>query len=115
VRHPGGQRLRVRVEADGEVLADLDRPVTEVSVASPTVPVTPGRQTAAEEPSSPGLARVTVRRGGLRGAEPVRMRAQAVTVSGPDFHYRADALVGGPVRMRTWTALAGAWGLTLPA
>jgi hypothetical protein len=38
-----------------------------------------------------------------------------VTVSGPDFRYRADALVGGPVRVRTWTALAGAWSLTLPA
>lgn len=115
VRYPAGQRLRVRVEADGELLADLDRPVTEVSVASPTVPSSPGRQAAADEPSSPGLARVTVRTGGLRGAEPVRARAKAVTVSGPDFHYRADALVGGPVRMRTWTALAGAWGLTLPA
>ncbi|RAJ66716.1 hypothetical protein K378_02889 [Streptomyces sp. Amel2xB2] len=60
------------------------------------------------------LAQVTVRPEGADDAEPVRARAKAVTVSGPDFHYRADALVGGPVRVRTWTALAGAWGLTLP-
>lgn len=99
VRGVRGQRLRV--EADGELLADLDRPVTEVSV------------TPAEGVRS--LAQVTVRPGGADRSEPVRARAKAVTVSGPDFRYRADALVGGPVRVRTWTALAGAWGLTLPA
>jgi hypothetical protein len=101
-----GQRLRV--EADGELLADLDRPVREVSVSP--------------DERQRGLAEVTVRpvvRPGERGetdgaAEVVRARARAVTVSGPDFHYRADAVVGGPVRVRTWTVLAGAWTLTLP-
>lgn len=92
---------RLRVEADGELLADLDEPVTEVSVT----PV---------EGARGGLAQVTVRAQSAEGAEPVRVRARAVTVSGPDFHYRADALVGGPVRVRTWTALARAWSLTLP-
>jgi hypothetical protein len=58
---------------------------------------------------------VTVRPEGAEGSGLVRARAKAVTVSGADFHYRADALIGGPVRVRTWTALAGAWGLTLPA
>ena len=88
--------LRLRVEADGALLADLDRPVAGVSVA----------------PDGAGLAAVTVR---PRVAEnPVRARARSVTVSGPDFRYRADALVGGPVRARTWTALPAAWRLTLP-
>ncbi|PNE36646.1 hypothetical protein AOB60_42150 [Streptomyces noursei] len=45
---------------------------------------------------------------------PIRVRARAVTVSGADFHYRADALVGGPVRTRTWTVQPGAWRLRLP-
>ncbi|WP_367124938.1 diacylglycerol kinase [Streptomyces phytohabitans] len=91
----GPQRLRV--EADGTLLADLDRPVAQVSLA----------------PGSDGLAEVVVRR---RASDtPVRARAHTVTVSGPDFRYRADALVGGPVRVRTWRALAGAWRLTLPA
>ncbi|SCK25179.1 hypothetical protein H181DRAFT_01934 [Streptomyces sp. WMMB 714] len=91
---------RLRVEADGVLLADLDEPVMEVSVQ-------PGAGAHA------GLAQVTVRPSEDRSG-PVRVRARAVTVSGPDFHYRADALVGGPVRVRTWTALARAWSLVLP-
>ncbi|WP_309237967.1 hypothetical protein [Streptomyces albidus (ex Kaewkla and Franco 2022)] len=92
---------RLRVEADGELLADLDQPVAEVSV-------TPVK-------GAKSLAQVTVRPQAGPESGLVRVLASAVTVSGPDFHYRADALVGGPVRVRTWTALAGAWSLTLPA
>ncbi|AXK31818.1 diacylglycerol kinase [Streptomyces armeniacus] len=99
-RHGAGAQdwgpQRLRVEADGAVLADLDRPVTQVSLA----------------PGSGGLAEVVVRR--RPSGAPLRARAHTVTVSGPDFRYRADALVGGPVRARTWRALAGAWRLTLP-
>jgi hypothetical protein len=91
---------RLRVEADGELLADLDQPVTEVSMTSPR---------------TSRWGEVTVRPQAAPESGLVRMRASAVTVSGPDFSYRADALVGGPVRSRTWTALAGAWSLTLPA
>ncbi|SCK38357.1 hypothetical protein [Streptomyces sp. WMMB 322] len=119
-----GQRLRV--EADGELLADLDRPVTEVSVYSPRSPgrgAPPGpRSPRGNQEPGPGgegtregarsLAQVTVL---PQGADRVQARAKAVTVSGPDFRYRADALDGGPVRVRTWTALAGAWSLMLPA
>lgn len=90
----GPQRLRV--EADGTVLADLDRPVSQVSLA----------------PDGGGFAEVVVRQ--RPSGAPLRARAHTVTVSGPDFRYRADALVGGPVRARTWMALAGAWHLTLP-
>ena len=91
---------RLRIEADGELLADLDRPVAEVSV-------TPVEGTKS-------LAQVTVRPQEEPESGLVRVLARAVTVSGPDFRYRADALVGGPVRVRTWTAQAGAWSLTLP-
>ncbi|PWI42494.1 diacylglycerol kinase [Streptomyces sp. ICBB 8177] len=94
----GGHRLRV--EADGVVLADLDRPVREVSVRSP----------------AGGMAEVVV-----RGTDPafddegpLPVRAQAVTVSGRDFRYRADEAAGGPVRRRTWTVRENAWRLTLP-
>ncbi|MGO4759830.1 hypothetical protein AB4212_66285, partial [Streptomyces sp. 2MCAF27] len=93
---PPGQRLRV--EADGVLLADLDRPVERVSVA----PATAGG----------GLAEVVVYP--RTGAGPVRARARAITVSGPDFHYRADTLTRGPVRTRTWTVLTEAWHLMLP-
>ncbi|MFH8367745.1 diacylglycerol kinase family protein [Streptomyces sp. NPDC018031] len=87
---------RLRVEADGVLLADLDQPVERVSVSAPGA----------------GLAEVEVL--ALGASAPVRARARAVTVSGPDFRYHADTLVGGPVRTRTWTVLADAWSLLLP-
>ncbi|QIP85457.1 diacylglycerol kinase [Streptomyces sp. Tu 2975] len=88
---------RLRVEADGVLMCDLDRPVEDV-----TVRAGPG-----------GRAEVVVRHGAT--AEPLRASVLSLTVSGPDFRYRADAHVTGPVRTRTWTVRAGAWGLTLPA
>ncbi len=91
---------RLRVEADGVLLTDLDRPVTRVSVAT------------AAGPGDGGLAEVVVHPHAAGG--PVRALARAVTVSGQDFRYRADALVRGPVRSRTWTVLTEAWTLILP-
>ncbi|MHC0429416.1 diacylglycerol kinase [Streptomyces sp. O3] len=95
----GAGPWRLRIEADGVTLVDLDQPVAAVSV----------------RPVRGGLARVEVRPASL-GADgtPLLAHARAVTVSGPDFRYRADALVAGPVRTRTWTVRPGAWGLTLP-
>ncbi|MER7941037.1 diacylglycerol kinase [Streptomyces sp. NPDC048511] len=95
---PGPSRAhRLRVEADGVLLNDLDRPVEGVSVTAQ---------------GDGGLADVVVHTasGGTHTAE-----AKAVTVSGPDFRYRADIQVAGPVRTRTWTVRADAWGLVLPA
>ncbi|MFG2875186.1 diacylglycerol kinase [Streptomyces sp. NPDC048337] len=86
---------RLRVEADGEVLADVDRPIQDVSLAT--------REDG-------GLAEVVVR----TGETAIRTRAKTITVSGADFRYRADAATAGPVRRRTWTLHPGAWTLTLP-
>lgn len=91
-----GAGHRLRVEADGVVLADLDRPVHEVSVRTP----------------ADGLAEVFVRHPESRG--PLRMRAQVLTVSGRDFRYRADESDAGPVGRRTWTVQPRAWRLTVP-
>ncbi|MEU5213587.1 hypothetical protein [Streptomyces sp. NPDC020742] len=110
---------RLRIEADGVLLADLDRPVRGVSV----VPGARAGGDRADGPERPGgappaagdggeLAEVVVHWPGP--GRPVRARARAVTVSGADFHYRADAVVGGPVRTRTWTVQSGAWRLQLP-
>ncbi|MFL4949105.1 diacylglycerol kinase family protein [Streptomyces sp. MMS24-I31] len=94
---PGPSRLRV--EVDGVTVVDLDQPVEAVSVT----------------PGEPGIAEVEVRPLSV-GAEasPLLAEGRTVTVSGTDFRYRADALVSGPVRSRTWTVREGAWGLTLP-
>ncbi|MEW1889940.1 MULTISPECIES: diacylglycerol kinase [unclassified Streptomyces] len=89
---------RLRVEADGVVLNDLDRPVASVTVTSGC--------------GDDGLAAVTI---DAPDTAPVTTEAKAVTVSGADFRYRADIQVAGPVRTRTWTVRAGAWGLMLPA
>ncbi|MFI6085096.1 diacylglycerol kinase [Streptomyces sp. NPDC051217] len=87
---------RLRVEADGVVLSDLDEPVEAVTVRSVA-----------------GRAEIVIRTSA--SAELITASALSVTVSGADFRYRADAAVTGPVRTRTWTLRAGAWGLTLPA
>ncbi|MER5935032.1 diacylglycerol kinase [Streptomyces sp. NPDC002054] len=92
---------RLRVEADGVLLADLDRPVEDVSVV--------GRD---------GLAEVVVRTGAGPGGDgggdgTVTALARSVTVSGADFRYRADHAVSGPVRRRTWTLHPAAWTLTV--
>ncbi|WP_369248030.1 diacylglycerol kinase family protein [Streptomyces sp. R41] len=97
---PGPGPSRLRVEVDGVTVVDLDQPVE-------TVCVTPG--------FSSGGAEVEVRPVSV-GAEasPLRAVGHRVTVSGADFRYRADSVVAGPVRTRTWTVREGAWGLTLP-
>lgn len=101
VRPPvSGAGRGLRVEADGVLLADVDEPVLDVSVAA-----------------RDGLAEVVVRpRSGGSGTAggPRVARVRSVTVSGADFRYRADAALTGPVRRRTWTLRPGAWKLTLP-
>lgn len=87
---------RLRVEADGVLLTDLDEPVAEVTIRA----------------GGGGRAEVVIRT--HASAEPLRTGALSVTVSGADFRYHADARLTGPVRTRTWTLRAAAWGLTLP-
>ncbi|MFI8090898.1 diacylglycerol kinase family protein [Streptomyces sp. NPDC086080] len=96
---PEGGPTRLRVEVDGETLVDLGQPVEGVSVA----------------PGVSGRARVEVRPVSV-GAEasPLTAEGRTVTVSGAHFRYRADAVVSGPVRTRTWVVREGAWGLTVP-
>ncbi|MEV8551847.1 diacylglycerol kinase [Streptomyces glaucescens] len=90
---------RLRVEVDGETLVDLDQPLEAVSVT----PDGSGSATVRVRPLSVGAA-----------AAPLLGTGRRVTVSGADFRYRADAVVAGPVRRRTWTVFGGGLGLTLP-
>ncbi|MFB7371103.1 diacylglycerol kinase [Streptomyces sp. NPDC056222] len=85
---------RLRVEADGVLLSDVNAPVEGVSVHSVA-----------------GVADITIH---PPSAPPIHTGAHTLTVSGPDFRYRADTVVSGPVRRRTWVVREGAWGLTLP-
>ncbi|MCC3772658.1 hypothetical protein K6I34_006400, partial [Streptomyces sp. UNOC14_S4] len=94
-RHQVPSCTRLRVEADGALLVDLDDPVARVAVCAVD-----------------GRAEVVVHPYGLD--RPVRARARRVTVTGPSFRYRADNVLTGPVRSRTWTVQEGAWRLVLP-
>ncbi|MEU1195935.1 diacylglycerol kinase family protein [Streptomyces sp. NPDC005813] len=96
---PGPGATRLRVEVDGVTVVDLDQPVEAVSVT----PGGPGGAEVEVRPAADGAAAV-----------PLRAFGRRVTVSGADFRYRADAVVSGPVRTRTWTVREEAWGLTLP-
>ncbi|KES06341.1 diacylglycerol kinase [Streptomyces toyocaensis] len=100
VSTPEAWPARLRVEVDGETLVDLRQPVEGVSVV----------------PAASGAARVEVRPVSV-GAEatPLSAEGRTVTVSGAHFRYRADAVVSGPVRTRTWVVREAAWGLVLPA
>ncbi|MFC9796812.1 diacylglycerol kinase [Streptomyces sp. NPDC057695] len=85
---------RLRVEADGVLLSDVDSPLENLTVRS----VGGAAEVVVHPPAAP----------------PRYTTARVLTVSGPDFRYRADGRVSGPVRRRTWTVLEQAWGLTLP-
>jgi hypothetical protein len=94
-----GTRQRLRVEADGRVLADGDQPVAGVSMRA-----------------ADGMCEVLVRTfvAGA-SADGIRARARSVTVSGQEFRYRANAVDLGPTRQRTWTVRPGALRLRVPA
>ncbi|MFD8706515.1 diacylglycerol kinase [Kitasatospora sp. NPDC059648] len=94
---------RVRVEADGRLLADVHRPVRLVQLTLQGA----GRT----DPAGAGVLEVVVSAPGAL----VRARAASVSVVGRGFGYEADGHAVGPVRARTWTVHPGAWGLLLPA
>ncbi|WP_405498037.1 diacylglycerol kinase [Streptomyces sp. NBC_00096] len=120
---PGGG-YRLRVEADGVVLADVDRIVEDLRVSAregdglADVLVRLGAGAEADTGTGTGTATATGAAAGAGTATGagtvVRARAATVTVSGADFRYRSDVGVTGPVRRRTWTLRPAAWGLTLP-
>ncbi|OII67060.1 MULTISPECIES: diacylglycerol kinase [unclassified Streptomyces] len=97
-RVPQMRGHRLRVEADGRVVCDVEDPVEGVAVT-------------AED----GVAVVEVH---PRAGAPVRHTARAVRVSaapGADFRYHADGQVRGPLETRTWTLHAASWSLLVPS
>lgn len=128
---PSGHRLRI--EADGCVVADMDRPVLSVHLgcdgsAAARVKMTEVTSNGASA-NGAGTASVLITghpgaaRFGLGGVpQPasgrdahVRLRAHSITVCGRDFTYAADGMATGPVRLRTWTVRPTGWRLFVPA
>ncbi|MFE6868505.1 diacylglycerol kinase [Kitasatospora sp. NPDC057692] len=97
---PEGPSSRLRVEADGRLLADVHRPVRVVQVTLPS-----------GDAAGEGVMEIVVRAPGAL----LRARAASVSVAGRGFGYEADGHPVGPVRARTWTVHPGCWGLLLPA
>ncbi|WP_344340101.1 diacylglycerol kinase [Kitasatospora putterlickiae] len=95
----GEPNSRLRVEADGRLLADVHRPVRVVQVSLPS-----------GDAAGEGVMEIVVRTPGAL----LRARAASVSVAGRGFGYEADGHPVGPVRARTWTVHPGCWGLLLP-
>ena len=124
-----GQRLRV--EADGEVLADIDRTVLQVGVANGPR-IGGGTELAPDADIADGLLDVVVsfatapvdrlayglrlRRGAHEErSDVIGVRAKSVNVSGQEFWCNADGEVYGPERNRSWRVEPGAVRMALPA
>jgi hypothetical protein len=91
----GSEEPRLRVEADGRLLVDLDEPVLRLQAAL-----------------SAGSGEMELLLQLARG--PRTVRATRLAVTGRGFGYQADGCRVGPVRGRVWTVHPGVWQLLLP-
>lgn len=123
--------VRLRVEVDGEVLADVDEPVLMVAIGNGA---TVGGGTAVTPDADPGdrLLDVMVSRatgplekvayvaslvaGKHEQRDDVTSRSgRTVTVSGEEFYLSADGEIDGPERRRTWRLEPAAYRMVVPA
>lgn len=122
--------LRLRVEVDGEVIADVDRPVLQVAIGN-SVYVGGGTELTPDATPRDGRADVLVSfaigplarigyalrlaRGTHHERDDVRyLRGRVVQVSGEEFWCSADGEIDGPERNRTWTVEPAAFQMLLP-
>jgi len=122
--------VRLRVEVDGQEVADFAHPVLMVAVGNgPNV----GGGTAITPEANPEDGKVDVmisyaigpfarfgyafkfRKGEHHEREDVRyVRGSSVSISGQTFYCSADGEVYGPERHRTWHVERGAYSMVLP-
>ncbi len=123
--------LRLRVEADGDVVVEPERPVLMVAVGNgasvgggaeitPDADPADGRVDVMVSYATGPWARIGYAVDVLRARHPERddvhtLRATAVTVSGEDFWVSADGELEGPVSHRSWRVLPTAYTLIVPA
>lgn len=122
--------VRLRVEVDGEVVNDFDRPVLMVAVGNgrsvgggteltPEADTGDGRLDVMISRAAGPLARLTyAARLGLgthhERADVDYLRAQTVSVVGEAFWVSADGEIDGPERRRTWRIEPAAYEMVLP-
>jgi diacylglycerol kinase (ATP) len=117
---------RLRVEADGEVVAEDKLLMVALSNASgiaggnaelaPGASPRDGRADLVVSAATGPLARIGYARQLRSGEHPdrddvIRTVAKEVTVSGDPFRVNIDGEIMGPVTRRTWTVLPRAWRL----
>ncbi len=126
-KHPG---LHLHVEADGEVLADLDRKVIQVAIGNGAT-VGGGTKIAPQASVEDGLADVVVsfsttpvarlgytlhlrRSSHKERPDVLHTQAKRVSISGQDFWCNADGEVDGPEANHQWHVEPGAFRMALP-
>ena len=122
--------VRLRIELDGEVVADFDRPILQVAIGNSSH-VGGGTELTPEASPEDGKVDVMVsfavgplsRFGyvvGLRKGEHherddvLYVRGSNVSVSGQSFYCSADGELYGPERNRTWHVEKAAFSMSLP-
>ena len=123
--------VRLRVEVDGEEVADLAHPILMIAIGNgPNVGG--GAEITPEADPEDGNADVMISfaigpvarfgyalhlgRGRHHDREDVKyLRASTVSVTGQPFYCSADGEVYGPERTRTWRVEPGAYRMLLPA
>jgi len=122
--------LRLRIEADGEVISDMDQHILMIAVGN-GASVGGGTELTPDADPGDGMLDVMVSfatgpLGRLAYAWKLRtgdhderndvitLRARQVTVSGEDFFLAADGEISGPERRRSWHLEQGAYSMIHP-
>lgn len=126
--HPPNWRLRV--EIDGEVVNDVDRPVLMVAIGNggnvgggtelnPDADPEDGRLDVMISRAVKPTAKIGYVIGLSRGTheerdDVVSLRGRSVKVSGEEFWLSADGEISGPERSRSWRLESAAYRMILP-
>ncbi|RNL60829.1 diacylglycerol kinase [Nocardioides marmoriginsengisoli] len=122
--------VRLRIEVDGEVVADMDRHVLMVAIGNGSsvgggAEITPGADPgsgmldvmisyAADPLARVGYALDVLRRTHPERDDVVTLTGKQVSISGEDFWISADGEISGPERRRTWHVEPAAYTMLAP-
>jgi YegS/Rv2252/BmrU family lipid kinase len=123
--------VRLRIEADGEVISDMDQHILMIAVGNGTS-VGGGTELTPDADPTDGMLDVMVsfatgpierlayawklRTGDHdERSDTITLRARQVTVSGEDFFLAADGEISGPERRRSWHLEKGAYSMIVPS
>ena len=122
--------VRLRIEADGEVISDMDQHILMIAVGN-GASVGGGTELTPDADPEDGMLDVMVSfaTGPLERlayawklrtgdhderSDVIALRARQVTVSGEDFFLAADGEISGPERRRSWHLEQGAYSMIIP-